>query len=75
MLGFAADLRDYGIGAQILCELGAKKIKLLTNNPKKIIGLSGYNLEIVDRVAIKCKAHAGNERYLNTKKDKMDHIL
>jgi len=75
MLGFAADLRDYGIGAQILCELGAKKIKLLTNNPKKIIGLSGYNLEIVDRVAIKCKAHTGNARYLNTKKEKMDHIL
>jgi len=75
ILGFAADLRDYGIGAQILCELGAKKIKLLTNNPKKIIGLSGYNLEIVDRVAIKCKAHAGNARYLNTKKEKMDHIL
>ena len=75
MLGFAADLRDYGIGAQILCELGAKKIKLLTNNPKKIIGLSGYNLEIVDRVAIKCRMHAGNARYLNTKKEKMDHIL
>jgi 3,4-dihydroxy 2-butanone 4-phosphate synthase/GTP cyclohydrolase II len=75
LLGFATDLRDYGIGAQILVELGVKKIKLLTNNPKKIIGLEGYGLEIVERIPIKIGTCADNERYLNTKKDRMDHIL
>ncbi|MCQ9204722.1 MAG: bifunctional 3,4-dihydroxy-2-butanone-4-phosphate synthase/GTP cyclohydrolase II [Omnitrophica bacterium] len=75
MLGFAADLRDYGIGAQILVDLGVKKLKLLTNNPKKIIGLEGYGLEIVERVPIKIEASSDNEYYLQTKKAKMDHIL
>ena len=75
MLGFASDLRDYGIGAQILSDLGARKIRLLTNNPKKIIGLHGYDIEIVDRVSIKCSAHQSNKKYLDTKKDKMDHLL
>ena len=75
MLGFAADLRDYGIGAQILVDLGVKKIKLLTNNPKKIIGLEGYGLEIIERVPIKGDKSVNNECYLRTKKDKMDHIL
>lgn len=75
MLGFAADLRDYGIGAQILVDLGVKKLKLLTNNPKKIIGLEGYGLEIVERIPIKIEASSDNEYYLQTKKAKMDHIL
>ncbi len=75
LLGFASDLRDYGIGAQILVELGVKKIRLLTNNPKKIIGLEGYGLEIVERIPIKTDTCAENEKYLNTKKERMDHIL
>jgi len=75
MLGFPADLRDYGIGAQILKDLGIKKIRLITNNPKKLKGLSGYGLEIVERVPIEVGANVKNERYLNTKKDKMGHIL
>lgn len=74
-LGFAVDLRDYGIGAQILKDLGLKKIRLLTNNPKKIIGLQGYGLEIVERVAIEISAHKDNQRYLKTKRDKMGHLL
>jgi len=75
MLGFPADLRDYGIGAQILSDLGVTKIKLLTNNPKKIVGLSGYGLEIVDRVPIQVEGNEYNMAYLKTKKNKMDHIL
>jgi 3,4-dihydroxy 2-butanone 4-phosphate synthase/GTP cyclohydrolase II len=75
MLGFSPDLRDYGIGAQMLVDLGIKKIKLLTNNPKKIIGLEGYGLDIVERVAIKMQASCNNKNYLQTKKDKLDHIL
>ncbi|MDY0151743.1 MAG: bifunctional 3,4-dihydroxy-2-butanone-4-phosphate synthase/GTP cyclohydrolase II [Candidatus Cloacimonas sp.] len=74
-LGFAEDLRDYGIGAQILKDLGLKKIKLLTNNPKKIVGLTGYGLEIVERVPIEIEAQDENRRYLHTKKTKMGHIL
>ncbi|MBZ0200175.1 MAG: bifunctional 3,4-dihydroxy-2-butanone-4-phosphate synthase/GTP cyclohydrolase II [Ignavibacteriaceae bacterium] len=74
-LGFKADLRDYGIGAQILLNLGVKKIKLLTNNPKKIVGLKGYGLEIVERVPIEMKPNATNERYLKTKRDKLGHLI
>lgn len=74
-LGFQADLRDYGIGAQILRDLGLKKIKLLTNNPKKIIGLIGYGLEVVDRVPIEIEANHINERYLKTKRDKLGHLI
>ena len=74
-LGFKADLRDYGIGAQILLDLGVKKIKLLTNNPKKIIGLKGYGLEIVERIPIEIKPNENNERYLRTKRDKLGHLI
>ncbi len=74
-LGFPADLRDYGIGAQILVDLGVKKIRLLTNNPKKIIGLEGYGLEIVERLPLVIPASEHNKRYLNTKKEKLGHIL
>jgi len=74
-LGFAADLRDYGIGAQILVDLGIKKIRLLTNNPRKIIGLEGYGLRVVERIPIKIPHNSKNENYLKTKKDKLGHIL
>ena len=74
-LGFAPDLRDYGIGAQILRELGIKKLRLLTNNPKKIVGLQGYGLEIVERIPIEIEPSDQNRDYLATKKQKMGHIL
>jgi 3,4-dihydroxy 2-butanone 4-phosphate synthase/GTP cyclohydrolase II len=74
-LGFPPDLRDYGIGAQILCDLGLKKIRLLTNNPKKIIGLEGYGLEVVERVPLQIKSNKTNEFYLKTKKEKMGHLI
>jgi 3,4-dihydroxy 2-butanone 4-phosphate synthase/GTP cyclohydrolase II len=74
-LGFKPDQRDYGIGAQILVALGIRKIRLITNNPRKFIGLSGYGLEIVDRVPIEIPPSCENERYLRTKKDKLGHIL
>lgn len=74
-LGFPADLRDYGIGAQILVDLGVKKIKLMTNNPKKIAGLTGYGIEIVDRIPIQMNHNESNEYYLRTKKQKLGHIL
>ena len=75
VLGFPADRRDYGIGAQILRDLGVKKIRLMTNNPKKIIGLSGYGMEIVERVPLQIPARKENARYLSTKKEKMGHLL
>jgi 3,4-dihydroxy 2-butanone 4-phosphate synthase/GTP cyclohydrolase II len=74
-LGFPPDLRDYGIGAQILKDLGVKQVKLMTNNPKKISGLSGYDLKIVDRIPIEIHSHEESEFYLRTKKEKMGHLL
>ena len=74
-LGFGPDLRDYGIGAQILVDLGVKKIKLLTNNPKKIVGLEGYGLQITNRVPIEVEARRENISYLRTKKEKLGHLL
>ncbi|MHB8368846.1 MAG: bifunctional 3,4-dihydroxy-2-butanone-4-phosphate synthase/GTP cyclohydrolase II [Leptospirales bacterium] len=74
-LGFKEDLRDYGLGAQILCQLGAEKLLLLTNNPRKIVGLEGYGLEIVSRIPIEIPARESNKRYLTTKRDKLGHIL
>ncbi|PIR54773.1 bifunctional 3,4-dihydroxy-2-butanone-4-phosphate synthase/GTP cyclohydrolase II [Candidatus Peregrinibacteria bacterium CG10_big_fil_rev_8_21_14_0_10_36_19] len=74
-LGFAPDLRDYGIGAQILVDLGVKDIRLMTNNPKKIVGLEGYGLNVVERVPIEVNSHERSLSYLKTKKDKMGHIL
>jgi 3,4-dihydroxy 2-butanone 4-phosphate synthase/GTP cyclohydrolase II len=74
-LGFPADLRDYGMGAQILNDLGVSKIKLITNNPRKIAGLKGYGLEIVDRVPLIIEANTYNDHYLNTKAKKLGHML
>lgn len=74
-LGFADDLREYGIGAQILKDLGVKKMKLLTNNPRKITGLKGYDLEVVERLPIEMPKEAENEKYLNTKATKLGHLL
>jgi 3,4-dihydroxy 2-butanone 4-phosphate synthase/GTP cyclohydrolase II len=74
-LGFKADLRDYGIGAQILKDLGVRKMRLMTNNPKKIIGLDGYGLKVVERVPIVITPNENNAHYLKTKKEKMGHLL
>jgi 3,4-dihydroxy 2-butanone 4-phosphate synthase/GTP cyclohydrolase II len=74
-LGFPMDLREYGIGAQILADLGIKKIRLLTNNPKKVIGLEGYGLEIVEQVPIRVKPNKHNKDYLKTKREKLGHLL
>lgn len=74
-LGFPVDLRDYGIGAQILVDLGVRRMRLLTNNPKKIKGLEGYGMEVVERVPIEMLSNQDNRRYLKTKKEKMGHIL
>ena len=74
-LGFKPDLRDYGIGAQILRDLGVRKMRLLTNNPKKIIGLEGYGIKVTKRIPIKITPNKNNEKYLNTKKVKLNHMI
>lgn len=74
-LGFKADLRDYGLGAQMLVDLGVSKLRILTNNPKKIIGLEGYGLEVVERVPLEQMPSQYNEKYLQTKKEKMGHLF
>lgn len=74
-LGYPADLRDYGIGAQILVDLGIREIRLLTNNPRKVIGLEGYGMKIIERVPLEVKPNSVNRRYLETKRDKLHHIL
>ncbi len=74
-LGFDMDLREYGLGAQILADLGLRKIRLLTNNPRKLVGLKGYGLEIVEQLPIKVKPNQHNARYLKTKREKMGHLL
>jgi 3,4-dihydroxy 2-butanone 4-phosphate synthase/GTP cyclohydrolase II len=74
-LGYGMDLREYGIGAQILCDLGVKKIRLLTNNPKKVVGLQGYGLEIIEQVPIRVKPNKHNRKYLLTKRTKLGHLL
>jgi 3,4-dihydroxy 2-butanone 4-phosphate synthase/GTP cyclohydrolase II len=74
-LGFKPDLRDYGIGAQILLDLGLHSIRLLTNNPKKIVGLDGYDIEITGREPLQIEPGEHNERYLETKRSKLGHLL
>lgn len=74
-LGFPMDLRDYGMGAQILHDLGVRKIRLMTNNPRKVVGLDGHDLEIVEQVPIVCPANPHNEKYLSTKREKMGHLI
>jgi 3,4-dihydroxy 2-butanone 4-phosphate synthase/GTP cyclohydrolase II len=74
-LGFNADLRDFGTGAQILLDIGVRKMRLMTNNPRKIVALSGFGLEVVERVPIVIKPNPYNVKYLETKKDSLGHIL
>ncbi len=74
-LGFKADLRHYGIGAQILRQMGVTKLRLLTNNPKKVVGLDGYGIEITERVSIEIDANSANLDYLVAKRDKLGHLL
>ncbi|HEC69613.1 MAG TPA: bifunctional 3,4-dihydroxy-2-butanone-4-phosphate synthase/GTP cyclohydrolase II [Candidatus Omnitrophica bacterium] len=75
VLGFKPDLRDYGIGAQILVDLGVKRVRLLTNNPRKIVGIEGYGIEIVERLPLKVRRNPLNKKYLDTKKEKLGHLL
>jgi 3,4-dihydroxy 2-butanone 4-phosphate synthase/GTP cyclohydrolase II len=75
MLGFPPDLRNYGIGAQILADLGLKTIRIMTNNPKKLSGLEGFGLEITDRVPLEANPTIVNQEYLDVKRDKMGHLL
>ena len=74
-LGFPSDLRDYGIGAQILYDLGVRKIRLITNNPKKVVGLNAHKLEIVEQIPINLESNPHNKKYLDTKRDKLGHDL
>lgn len=74
-LGFKPDLRDYGIGAQILVNLGLKNIRLITNNPRKIVGIEGYGLKVVERIPIEITPQESNVHYLRTKKAKLGHLL
>ena len=74
-LGLAPDLRDYGIGAQILKDLGLRRIRFMTNNLTKVVGLQGFGLEIVERVPIEIPPNGHNERYLNTKREKLNHVF
>ncbi|HPT99184.1 MAG TPA: GTP cyclohydrolase II, partial [Armatimonadota bacterium] len=74
-LGFAADLRDYGIGAQVLADLGLSRIRLMTNNPKKIAGLQGYGLQVVEQVPLPVTPTPDNRRYLKTKVEKLGHLI
>ena len=74
-LGYGSDLREYGLGAQILVDLGVKAIRLLTNNPRKVVGLEGYGLEITQQVPIRIKANPHNAKYLSTKREKLGHLL
>jgi 3,4-dihydroxy 2-butanone 4-phosphate synthase/GTP cyclohydrolase II len=74
-LGFKADLRDYGLGAQVLADLGLRKLRLMTNNPKKVSGLQGYGLEIVEHVPLIASPVSERERYLETKRDKLGHLI
>ena len=73
--GFRADLRHYGIGAQILLDLGVKNLRILTNNPKKIVGIEGYGIQVVERVPLEVPATESNRRYLATKRDKLGHLF
>src|SRR5262249_6982747 len=75
MLGFKPDLRDYGVGAQVMVDLGLKQIRLMTNNPKKVVGLEGYGLEIVEEVPLPIPPNPHNARYLRTKAEKMGHVF
>jgi len=75
LLGFAPDIRDYGIGAQILADLGLKKIRLMTNNPGKVVGLEGMGIDVVERVPIEIPPNEANRCYLQTKREKMGHLL
>jgi len=74
-LGYPMDLREYGLGAQILVDLGLKTIRLLTNNPKKVVGLDGYGLKIVEQVPIRISPNPHNEKYLKTKREKLGHLI
>jgi 3,4-dihydroxy 2-butanone 4-phosphate synthase/GTP cyclohydrolase II len=74
-LGFGSDLRDYGMGAQILHDLGVRRLRLLTNNPKKVVGLEGYGLEIVEQIPLAIPPNPHNARYLETKRARMGHLL
>lgn len=74
-LGFHPDLRDYGIGAQILVDLGLRQIRLMTNNPRKVVGLDGFGLALVERVPLEIPATPANARYLRAKRDKLGHLL